>query len=144
MNIRYMEIPEINKVIDLWLEVNIEVHHKIDKEYWLRHKDEVKESMENSNIYIMEHNKEIVGFAGVTEGYYLAGIFIDKNYRSQGYGKSMIDYLKLKYDELILDVYEFNEEAIKFYEREDFGIIEININEELQINEKTMAWPKEI
>lgn len=56
----------------------------------------------------------------------------------------MIDTLKTKYDELILDVYESNHDAIRFYEREGFEILETNVDENTGLIEKTMAWPREI
>lgn len=45
MIIRYMEIPEIQEVLDIWLDVNLEVHTMIDPNYWKQNIESVKEGM---------------------------------------------------------------------------------------------------
>ncbi|CAM2819241.1 N-acetyltransferase [Erysipelothrix tonsillarum] len=142
--IRYMEIPEINRVMEIWLQSNLDAHSFVDPSYWTDNYDLVKEMMENANIYVCEEDGIIQGFAGVMEGYYLAGIFVDKSMRSKGIGKQLLDYLKTRYDELTLDVFDQNPKAQSFYKREGFTTVESANNEETGHLEHTMVWPEKL
>ncbi|MBK2402095.1 MULTISPECIES: GNAT family N-acetyltransferase [Erysipelothrix] len=139
--IRYMEIPEIEQVMKIWLECNLEVHSFMEATYWTDNYDTVKEMMENSNIYVSVEEGVIQGFAGVTEGYYLAGIFVLKDYRNKGIGKQLLDYIKTRYDELTLDVYDHNKQAQNFYKREGFVVVETHPESPV---EHTMVWPETV
>ncbi|WP_323616730.1 GNAT family N-acetyltransferase [Erysipelothrix rhusiopathiae] len=139
--IRYMEIPEIDQVMEIWLQSNLEVHSFVDAAFWNDNYDNVKEMMENANIYVSVEDGVIQGFAGVTEGYYLAGIFVSKDSRNKGIGKQLLDYIKARYDELTLDVYDQNIKAQSFYKREGFVVVETH-NDALV--EHTMVWPENL
>ncbi|AYV33944.1 GNAT family N-acetyltransferase [Erysipelothrix rhusiopathiae] len=137
--IRYMEIPEIDQVMEIWLKCNLEVHSFVDASFWNDNYDSVKEMMENANIYVSVEDGVIQGFAGVTEGYYLAGIFVSKDSRNKGIGKQLLDYIKARYDELTLDVYDQNIKAQSFYKREGFVVVETHNDGP---TEHTMVWPE--
>ena len=49
--------------------------------------------------------REILDFIGMVDNY-IAGIFVDKKYRSFEIGKKLLDYVKSKYDSLSLKVYK--------------------------------------
>lgn len=140
--IRYMKISEIDKVIDIWETVNVEAHDYISEQYWRENKEMVKEAMENSNMYVYIDNNEILGFSGMTGGSYLAGIFVLSSHRGKGIGKQMIDFLKNKYDDIQLSVYEKNKGAVSFYLREGFNIDESSVDEETGEMESLMSWSK--
>ncbi|MEG0328208.1 MAG: N-acetyltransferase [Erysipelothrix sp.] len=142
--IRLMEIPEIDEVMDLWINTNFEVHDYVDSSYWRENYDSFKEMLENANIYVSVDNNRINGFAGVLGGHYLSGIFVDSISRNNGVGKELMNHLKERYDELTLNVYQQNKKAIKFYEREGFVVIDEDVEEETNIPEFTMAWPENL
>ncbi|QIK68912.1 GNAT family N-acetyltransferase [Erysipelothrix sp. HDW6C] len=142
--IRLMEIQEIDDVMKIWLDTNIEVHHEVPASYWEGNVADVKAAMENSNIYVALKDDTIVGFAGVSEGYYLAGIFVAETHRSDGVGKALLDYLKKTYEEITLDVYAFNEGAVRFYTKESFVIVGEGMDEAHGLKELTMVWPENI
>ena len=99
-------------------------------------------SNEEKNILIaLETEKEIIGFLYAyeeTKGHLpfhkkrkyivIDNIVIDENYRNNGYGGKLLDYIieyakNGKYNDIILNVYRFNENAIKLYEKKGFKII---------------------
>lgn len=85
----------------------------------------------DSEIYIYKSEKRIIGFAGLLENY-IAGIFVDKNYCSKGIGRQLIIYLKEKYKQLSLTVYQKNQLAKNFYLKEDFRIVKEKIEKILK------------
>ena len=55
----------------------------------------------------------------------LDNIVIDEKYQKNGYGQKLLDYLleyskENKYSDILLNVYCFNENAIKLYEKYGF------------------------
>ena len=86
MGIKKFEAFGIDEVMQLWLECNLEVHHFIDKKQ-------------------LQDDKKDLGFAGLLENY-IVGIFVDKNYCPKGIGRQLIIYLKERYKQLSLTVYQ--------------------------------------
>jgi len=97
---------------------------------------------EEKNILIaLETEKEIIGFLYAyeeTKGHLpfhkkrkyivIDNIVIDENYRNNGYGEKLlnhiIEYAKNgNYNDIVLNVYRFNENAIKLYEKKGFKTI---------------------
>lgn len=75
-------------------------------------------------------------------GNYLAGIFVDSTKRSRGVGKSLLEKLKEYYPIFTLAVYEKNQRAIAFYQREGLQITEKGVDMEMGEAEYTMKWQK--
>lgn len=73
---------------------------------------------------------------------YIAGIFVKGNNKSKGIGKSLLDFIKEKREELNLSVYEKNTRAIEFYKREGFVVVDKNIEEDNDEVEFLMSWSK--
>ncbi|AGR77080.1 hypothetical protein A7H1H_0769 [Aliarcobacter butzleri 7h1h] len=137
--IRKLDKNDINKLLQIWLEVNIKTHDFIVKEYWEEQYDNVKELLPNSEIYVYEENEKIVAFVGLIENY-IAGIFVSFSFQSKGIGKKLLDYIKEFKKELSLNVYVKNISAIKFYQREGFIINSQNIDEETKEQQILMIW----
>jgi len=97
---------------------------------------------EEKNILIaLETEKEIIGFLYAyeeTKGHLpfhkkrkyivIDNIVIDENYRNNGYGEKLLNYIieyakNGKYNDIVLNVYRFNENAIKLYDKKGFKII---------------------
>lgn len=132
---------DLEKIMQIWLDTNISVHKYIPQEYWTSNAKYVKEAIQESEVYVYEDNKEIIGFIGINKGH-IEGIFVEEKYRNQGIGKELMAYCKNKYNKLTLEVYKKNTKAINFYEREQFKPIKEDIeaaNNEVEI---FMEWKK--
>ena len=140
-NIRKFESKDLDRIMEVWLNTNIEAHDFIDEKYWRGNFDMVKEMMPSAELYVFEENSEIKGFVGVMDNY-IAGIFVDGNNKSRGIGKKLLDFVKNKKDSLELSVYEKNTRAMNFYKREGFEIGEKNIDENTDEVEIKMIWTK--
>lgn len=127
--------------MEIWLKSNIEAHNFVDKNYWINNFDLVKSMIKESEIYIYEENNKILGFIGLSENY-IAGIFIDKEFRNKGIGKNLLDYAKDKKDKLYLNVFEKNNKAMNFYIKNQFIISEKNFDDENNEYEYKLIWNK--
>lgn len=117
--IRKLRKADINKVADIWLDTNIKAHYFIPAQYWKRNFDLVKELLLQATVYVYEDKQEIQGFVGLSDEY-IEGIFVSAEMQSQGIGKILLNYVKGKRNNLLLNVYQKNARAISFYQREGF------------------------
>ncbi|HJB45765.1 MAG TPA: GNAT family N-acetyltransferase [Candidatus Mediterraneibacter surreyensis] len=139
--IRRLQKPDIDTVSDIWLEANRDTHDFIPAEYWENEFLPVKEMLLQAEVYVYtdEYKNEIEGFVGLDQEY-IAGIFVRKEARSKGIGKALLDFVKGKKQELTLNVYQKNERAVRFYERERFYIVESTMDESTGEKEYLMRW----
>lgn len=129
--IRQLQNKDIDKIMGIWLESTIYAHKFISKEYWNENYNIVKDVyIPMSKTFIYEDNDDIRGFISIINNDFIGALFVEKNYQSQGIGKSLIDYAKNLYDNLSLAVYKENEKAVKFYLSRGFEIIKEQENED--------------
>lgn len=139
--VRNFKNADIDKIMEIWLNSNIEAHNFIDKSYWEKNFEMVKNTLPQAEIYIYEENNNIMGFVGLVENY-IAGIFVEKNFRGKGTGKKLLDYAKSIKNNLTLNVYEKNIDAVKFYKREGFTVEKFGIDKSTNEKEFMMSWKK--
>lgn len=139
--IREFQRDDINKVADIWLDTNIKAHYFIPAQYWKRNFDLVKELLLQATVYVYEDKQEIQGFVGLSDEY-IEGIFVSAEMQSQGIGKIMLNYVKGKRNNLLLNVYQKNARAISFYQREGFEIQCNGIDEATGERDYAMAWQR--
>lgn len=137
--IRPLQKADLAQVTEIWLSANLQAHSFISSEYWKENRALVKELLLQAEVYVYEKDGEILGFAGL-DGEYIEGIFVAGKAQSQGIGKSLLDFLKVKKPELHLNVYQKNTRAIRFYEREDFHIQSEGLDEATGEKDYAMTW----
>lgn len=121
--IRQLQSADIERVMQIWLNGNVEAHPFIPRGYWESNFSMVQKQILQAEVWVCEENGEIQGFIGLAGGW-IAGIFVDGKYRSQGVGKQLLDSAKEKHGSLSLSVYQKNRRAMAFYLREGFAISE--------------------
>lgn len=126
--IREYQTPDLDKIMQLWLEGNQQAHDFIDPEFFQQNYEFVKMLIPMSTIYVQDLNG-VKGFIGLTENY-ISGLFVDKDFQRQGIGKALIDKAKQRFNELLVHVYKKNSAAIDFYLSQNFEIVSESINEE--------------
>lgn len=134
-----LDFETIEKILNIWLNSNLEAHDFIKREYWIDNLDKVKKMFSDSTIYVYYADNQIVGFADLYEQY-IAGLFITDNYRNKGIGRFLLERLKSDYNGLNLHVYEKNERAIRFYTKHQFEIRSKEFEVETQEYEYFMKW----
>lgn len=140
--IRKFEIKDTKRVMQIWLDVNIEAHYFVPSSYWQLQYQSVQEQLLQADIYVYEQDNEIQGFVGMMDNY-LAGIFVDKKYRSAGIGKALLDCIKKDYFSFSLNVYQKNQRAVDFYLREGLSVVSKGIDEDTSEADFTMVWNRE-
>lgn len=129
-------------LVNIWYHASIEAHHFIPKEFLLAKKIEMKEKyLPESDTLMIEDYKNLLGFVSMVDDY-LAALYIDVKYQKRGYGKRLLDYVKLKHDKIHLNVYKKNESAVNFYLRNGFMIKKETTDEMTKEDEYVMFWHK--
>ena len=139
--IRKLRKTDINKVADIWVDTNIKTHYFIPAQYWKSNFGLVKELLLQATVYVYEDKQVIQGFIGLSDEY-IEGIFVSAEMQSQGIGKILLNYVKEKRNNLLLNVYQKNTRAISFYQREGFEIQSNGIDEATGERDYVMAWQR--
>ena len=141
--IRKLEETNLDAVMQIWLDTNIKTHRFIPAEYWLGNYEMVKSLLPEAEVYVYEDDStgEIVGFIGLMDTF-VAGLFVKEGIQSKGIGKQLVDYAKNQKERLSLTVYQKNERAIRFYQRELFVVDNEWVDENTSEAEYMMIWSK--
>ena len=139
--IRKFEKNDINDIMRIWKNENIKAHSFIPKEYWENNYNYVKGILPNAEIYAYLIKENIVGFIGLSQNF-IEGIFVDANNQCNGIGTLLLNKVKENRNVLSLNVYKNNKNAIKFYEKNNFKIIDEKIDKNTNEIEYTMTWNK--
>lgn len=140
--INEFKIENLEEVMEIWIQTNINAHDFIEREYWINNFDLVKKLLPDAKVYIFQEDNIIKGFIGVIEEGYIAGLFVKEEYQREGIGEKLIEYIKSKYNQLKLDVYSKNKNAIKFYLKNNFKIVNEKNNEDTNEIEYEMIFSK--
>ena len=140
--IRRLENKDLEQTAKIWLDTNREAHDFIPGSYWENHYLMVKEMLLQAEVYVYEAEQEIRGFVGLDDTY-IAGIFVRSKDQSLGIGTQLLNFVKERKEELSLRVYQKNENAIRFYQREAFQVQEEGIDEDTKEKEYLMIWRKQ-
>lgn len=132
---------DLEQLAQIWLNGNLQAYSFIPAQYWKNQFVNIKKMLPEANIFVYRNNETIIGFLGELDGY-IAGLFVDMNYRNQGVGSRLINYLKQINDKLTLSVYVDNINAVNFYENKDFIIDSVGMDTETDSKEYHMIWEK--
>lgn len=137
--IRELQRKDVDRVADIWLETNLKAHCFIPAQYWKSNFEAVKEMLSQAEVYVYETDKKIQGLIGIN-GEYIEGIFVCSEMQSKGIGRRLLEHIKNKRPELLLNVYRKNTRAIDFYKREGFEIQREGIDEITGEKDYAMIW----
>lgn len=140
--IRTFEKPDTEQVMRIWLNGNREAHSFIPERYWRQNLAQVQSQLLQAEVLVCEVGGQIQGFLGMT-GDWIAGMFVDAEFRSLGVGKQLLDCAKQLHSVLSLSVYQKNRRAIGFYLREGFEMLSQGMDEDTGEGEYTMIWKKQ-
>ena len=91
--IRKFRENDLPSIMQIWFDSNVEVHSFIPEKYWMDNFEIVKDILPQAEIYVYENLGKISGFIGLNKDY-IEGIFVEKNMRSKGIGKQLLNYVK--------------------------------------------------
>lgn len=137
--IRKFQKSDIREVMKIWLSSNLEAHSFVPEEYWKSNAQMVEDQLSQAEVYIYEDAGTIEGFIGLQDDY-IAGIFVKKEYRGNGIGKALLDYVKEMHKELTLHVYQKNCRAAALYRREGFSVVSEETDRATKETDIAMRW----
>ena len=137
--IREFTATDLEAVMKLWLEGNLQAHDFVPADYWIEHLAAVRAQLQQAEVYVCEENRQVVAFVGMQDDY-LAGIFVDKEFRSHGLGKQLLDHVKEIHDSFSLHVYQQNKGAVQFYLREGLRLVSEAVDEETGQVDYLLQW----
>ena len=142
--VRKFETQDLDAVMQIWLQANLDAHAFIPASFWEAHFEMVRDLLPQAELYVHEDagTRQIDGFIGLTENH-IEGIFVVKSARSKGIGKALLDYAKSRKPRLTLSVYQKNERALAFYQREQFTVQSEGIDEDTNEAELQMLWSRQ-
>lgn len=142
--IRKFETRDLDAVTQIWLHGNLDAHAFISASFWTEHFEMVRDLLSQAELYVHENEdtRQIDGFIGLTENH-IEGIFVAKAARSKGVGKALLEYAKSRKPSLTLSVYQKNERALAFYQREQFTVQSEGIDEDTNEAELQMLWSRQ-
>lgn len=139
--IRKFEKNDIKEVMRIWENENIKAHDFISKDYWKNNYKHVKEILPKSEVYVYVFNEQILGFIGINNNL-IEGIFVNENNHNTGIGTALLNKVKESKDNLTLSVYKKNTNSIKFYEKNNFIIINEKVDKNTNEIEYEMLWKR--
>ena len=137
--IRKFTENDTDRIMQIWLQANIDAHSFIPADYWNRNFEYVKEEIIKAEIYVYEIENEPVAFVGLADDY-IAGIFVECRLRSKGIGKELIAFAKQIKKTLRLHVYSKNARAVAFYKKEGFAVVCEQMDSSTGEPELEMIW----
>ena len=137
--IRRMQPGDLEQVLHLWYMGKQQAHPYLPKEYFERHLVPVRRALPDSEVYVQDADGMLQGFIGLADTY-IAGIFVDAAFRSQGIGRNLLEAAKQNRRSLTLHVYQKNIRAVRFYLREGFSIFRYQWEAETGLAEWAMKW----
>ena len=143
--IRKFETQDLGTVMQIWLHGNLDAHAFIPASFWTGHFEIVRNMLPQAELYVheSEDTRQIDGFIGLT-GNHIEGIFVAKAARSKGVGKALLEYAKSRKPSLTLSVYQKNQRALAFYQREQFTVQSEGIDEDTNEAELQMLWSRQV
>lgn len=119
---------ELDRLMLIWLEANSEAHGFIPRTYWQEQQAQVRALLPEAELFVATVENKIVGFLGLMDSY-IAGLFVSSEWRSQGFGQKLLDFVKERTNHLDLEVYEKNNRAERFYQRNGFKRVKVTSDE---------------
>lgn len=138
--IRLAERQDLDRIMEIWLEGNLQAHDFVDPAYWTGCFQEVREAIAQADVWVWDENGRVEAFAGMVE-HYLAGLFVSGAQRGKGIGGLLLEHIKEQRFPLTLHAYSRNAGAVQFYERHGFGAVSEYIDPETGQPEREMIFP---
>ncbi len=101
-----------------------------------------RDLFESDTAWVAERNDAVIGFC-VREDDNITGLYVQSDMRSHGVGKGLMDLAKADRDWLTVWVYELNEKARAFYQREGLYDIGREKDEHSHLMYIEMRWKRD-
>ena len=133
-----------SRIMTIWLTATIKAHPFIERSYWMRHFDAVKNSyLPFAQTYVYIVHGRIVGFISIKDGRTIGALFVDVRHQRRGIGSVLMRHVQAKHSELKLSVYVRNICAVAFYKKAGFIVQNEHTDIDTGEQEYTMRWRRD-
>lgn len=87
-----------------------------------------------------EEKGEFLGFVSIIEDRFLAAMFVAPKAARRGIGRALMQHVQQRYPFLMLEVYQENLQALRFYMAQGFRVIDSAWQEQTQHPTWIMSW----
>lgn len=141
--LRELKEKDIDDVMKIWRDGNFKANNFISSAYWSdKYKKAQDEYLRNSYTIVYEEDCKIKAFISILKDGYIWAIFVTDDIQREGIGKILINYIKDKYENLSLKVYEKNINATMFFRAMGFKKVKSEVDESTSEKEYFMEWNK--
>ena len=127
--IRKFSGPDMDAVLNIWLEASIEAHSFIEREFWESNIDDMcNVYLPASETYVYARDGAVKGFLSMADNT-VAALFVSPEFQGRGIGRELLDMACGIRKSLELCVYKKNIRAFEFYKRYGFDVVEERVDE---------------
>ena len=129
------------EVLDLWLRCTMLDNPFIERNFWEKHYDEVRDNyLINSDTYVYLQDGSVAGFMCITDENYIRGLFVDPKFRSRGIGAQLVRHAKQLYSMLDVKVFMKSRAMVDFATHMGFVIDGAELHKETGEIQYNMIW----
>ena len=139
IDIRKYREDDLNEVMRVWYEASRVGHPFLSDEALRRDRLEIiHKYIPIARQWVGEVDGSIVGFIAMV-GNQVGGLFVDPRHHRTGIGTALIEHVRPMFPTLTVTVFKENPNAIRFYEKSGFRLIEERVSEYHGIPELLMG-----
>ena len=138
--IRSYRLQDTDKLLNLWFDSVCQGHPFIDKLYWAKNIQTVKDEYRpRAQTFVFEDRKQIKGFISLMDNY-IGALFVAPKFQRQKIGKKLLEYVRRRRPNLTLEVYSKNLHALRFYQKSGFKLVSVSCDDETKEEKLTLSW----
>ena len=127
--IRPFKAPDLERILDIWLEASARGHSFVAREFWESKIPEMRSLyLPSSETYVYDEEGAVKGFISLRESA-LEALFVSPESQGRGVGSRLLAKAKEVRPSLRLNVYRENSKGIEFYRKRGFQTREESVDE---------------
>jgi len=128
--IRAFETGDTDDVIRVWIASTIPGQAFLPEGHWRAMEPVIREELiPIADTWVVQEDGELVAFMSLLDDL-IGGLFTHPDHQGEGHGRALIEHARARYDPVFVEVFEANEDAIRFYRSRGFVDHERRVDEE--------------
>jgi putative acetyltransferase len=128
--IRAFQPDDLEDVIRVWLASTIPGQSFLPAAHWRAMEPVVREElMPIADTWVVEDDGEVVAFMSLLDDL-IGGLFTHPDHQGEGHGRALVEHARQRFAPVFVEVFEANENAMRFYRNRGFVDHERRVDEE--------------